>query len=90
MIESIGYLAAFLTTAAFLPQVYKVIKSKSTKDLSVVTFSMLFVGVILWTYYGFILNELPIIIANIVMIVLSGILLVMKVLDMVKGGDGDK
>ena len=63
MIESIGYIAAFLTTAAFVPQVYRVMKTKSTKDLSIVTFSMLFVGVILWAIYGFILNDLPIIIA---------------------------
>ncbi len=84
MIEIIGYLAAFLTTAAFLPQVYKVMQTKSTEDLSLVTFSMLFVGVILWVIYGFILNELPIIIANLVMIVLSGILLTMKILAMIK------
>lgn len=83
MIELVGYIAAFLTTAAFVPQVYQVLKTRSTKDLSVVTFSMLFVGVILWTAYGIILDELPIIIANVVMIFLSGILLFMKLKDVV-------
>ncbi|MFA6282120.1 MAG: SemiSWEET transporter [Candidatus Omnitrophota bacterium] len=60
----VGILAGILTTAAFLPQLVRVIKTKHTKDLSLVTFSLFSLGVLLWLIYGVLLNELPIILAN--------------------------
>lgn len=69
--ELIGSLAAFLTTVAFIPQVYKVYKTNHTGDLSVATFSMFTTGVFCWLIYGLILNSYPMIIANIVTFVLA-------------------
>lgn len=74
----IGLIAAFLTTAAYVPQTLRTIRSKSTKDLSLSTFSMLFVGTLMWLTYGIYLNNLPIILSNIITSSLTGIILGMK------------
>lgn len=63
-IQIIGFGAAIVTTAANIPQAYKIIKSKSTKDISTVTYSMLGVGFALWITYGVLQQDYPIIIAN--------------------------
>ena len=50
--DAIGYLAASLTTAAFLPQVLKIWRSHSTKNLSLPMVIILVVGIALWLIYG--------------------------------------
>lgn len=74
----IGIIAAILTTAAYIPQAYKTIKTRSTQDLSVVTFSMLFLGTALWFVYGVYLSNPPMIFANLITSILSGIILLLK------------
>ena len=64
VIQMIGLLAAFLTTGANLPQTYKVIKTRSTKSLSAISFSMLFLGSVTWVIYGVCRDDIPVIIAN--------------------------
>ena len=71
----IGYVAATLTTFSFLPQALKTIKTKSTTDLSLSMYFALFIGMICWLIYGIILEEGPIIIANVVTLVFTGIIL---------------
>jgi len=73
--ELLGLIAAILTTAAFVPQVYKTWKTKSVDDISLTMYSVLFVGLMLWLVYGISLNSLPIIIANSV----TGILVLMVI-----------
>ncbi len=73
--EIIGLIAAILTTAAFVPQVYKTWKTKSVEDISLTMYSVLFIGLMLWLTYGISLNSLPIIIANSV----TGILVLMVI-----------
>jgi len=51
-LDSIGLIAGALTTAAFVPQVWKIYRTKSGKDVSARMFSMLSVGVVLWLIYG--------------------------------------
>ena len=63
-IEIIGLIAAFLTTAAFLPQVYKTWKTKDVSSLSLPMLTMFFVGVIMWLIYGLLIESLAIILAN--------------------------
>jgi MtN3 and saliva related transmembrane protein len=62
--EILGYVAAIGTTGAFIPQAYKVFKTKKTDDLSAGTFTLLSTGIVLWCIYGFLVNSLPIILAN--------------------------
>jgi MtN3 and saliva related transmembrane protein len=74
----IGGLAAFLTTAAYVPQAYKTIKTRTTAALSLPTYVMLFVGACLWATYGLHIGDLPVIVSNIVTAALAGIILVLK------------
>jgi MtN3 and saliva related transmembrane protein len=60
----IGFSAAFFTMFAFLPQIIKVFKTKSVKDVSLVTLVQLGLGVSLWIIYGIHLKNIIIIMAN--------------------------
>ena len=64
MFEIIGLLAAFLTTSAFIPQVYKIYKEKKADGISLTMYVILFIGVLLWLIYGILIGSLSIIIAN--------------------------
>jgi MtN3 and saliva related transmembrane protein len=74
----LGFLAGFLTTISFLPQVVKTWKSRSASDLSLGMFSVFSVGVICWLVYGLLLEEMPMIFWNSVTLVLVMIILIMK------------
>ena len=78
-ISTIGIIAALLTTGAYIPQAYKTIKTKSTKDLSIITFTMLFVGTILWFIYGLYIHDTPLMLANGITATLSGIIFFLKI-----------
>lgn len=78
MIEYLGYLAAFLTTASFVPQVVKIYKSKLANDVSLCMFLLFTLGIFLWLFYGLAQNIWPIVIANAVTLALSLSILVMK------------
>jgi len=75
---SIGLLAAACTTISFLPQAIKVIKTKHTKDLSLGMYSLLTAGLCLWLIYGVLVNDLPVILANALSLVLAVIILSCK------------
>ena len=60
----IGLIAATITTLSFIPQLIKTWKLKETKDISLLMFVTLGVGIILWIIYGFLLWDLPLILAN--------------------------
>ena len=62
--EIIGLSAAFLTTSAFIPQVYKIYKEKNADGISLTMYVILFIGVLLWLIYGILIGSLSIIIAN--------------------------
>lgn len=74
-----GYLAAFCTTASFLPQAVKVFKTGHTKDISLGMFLLMTAGVSFWLVYGLLINSPPIIMANSVTVVLSLYILFMKI-----------
>jgi len=60
----VGILAAMLTTFGFVPQIIKMFKTKSAKDVSIATLFQFSLGVILWTLYGIHLGDVIIIVAN--------------------------
>jgi MtN3 and saliva related transmembrane protein len=78
LIDLVGYIAATLTTAAFLPQVLKVWRSKSTKDLALPTLLSFITGVSMWLTYGLLVKSMPIIIANAVTLLLNLVILHFK------------
>jgi MtN3 and saliva related transmembrane protein len=63
-ITIIGLIAALFTTVSLLPQLIKIYKTKSTKDISTGMFTLFGAGVLLWFVYGVFVNDLPIIVAN--------------------------
>ena len=75
----IGSIAAVLTTFAFLPQVIKVIKSKDTESIALGMYLMQVLGIALWLAHGLVIQDLPLILANSVSFILSGIILVYKI-----------
>lgn len=79
MTELIGFVAAFLTTVAFIPQALKVYKTRKTDDLSFGLFFMLFVGISLWFVYGLLISAMPIIAANGITLVFVAYILWMKI-----------
>jgi MtN3 and saliva related transmembrane protein len=78
MITLIGLLAAFCTTIAFLPQVIRSWRTRSTADLSLSMFLIFTTGIALWLVYGLFMHDLPLIAANGVTLVLSGTILWFK------------
>jgi len=74
----IGALASALTTIAFVPQVWRVWKTRSTHDLSLPMYSIFTTGVALWLVYGVMIGSWPIIVGNAITVVLAGAVLAMK------------
>lgn len=63
-IEYIGLLAATLTTTAFFPQLIKTVRTKSTGDLSLPMYTLMFTGTVSWLVYGLLKHDLPVTLAN--------------------------
>ena len=78
-IEFFGYFAAILTTAAFLPQLIKTLKTKKAEDVSLITLIMFISGVGSWVIYGYGISSSPILIANIITFILNLFILISKV-----------
>lgn len=78
LMKTIGLVGAICTTVAQLPQVFKIIKLKETRDLSLWTYAILFVGLTCWLVYGIFLNDLPLLISNGIGLPLIGTILVLK------------
>lgn len=78
-ITLLGLSAGTLTTAAFVPQVLKVWRTRSTRDISILTFAALTVGTALWLTYGILAGDLPLVAANSVSLALIGAILVGKI-----------
>jgi MtN3 and saliva related transmembrane protein len=74
----VGLVAAFLTTIAFLPQVLRTLRTRSTSDISLVMFSTYVMGILLWLVYGLLLGDVPLIASNAVTFLLSGTILLLK------------
>lgn len=74
----IGYLAGTLTTLAFAPQLLKALKTKSTKDISLLMLLCSTTGMTLWLYHGLLIKDMALILANSVSIALASTLLAYK------------
>lgn len=74
----LGLTAATLTTIAFIPQVIKTWKTKSAEDLSLGMYSIFCTGVLLWLIYGILIEDIPVIAANTVTLILALTILFFK------------
>ncbi|MFN8334194.1 MAG: SemiSWEET transporter [Cyclobacteriaceae bacterium] len=69
MIVGIG--ASAFTSTALLPQLIKILREKKANDISLAMLIVLFTGLALWVWYGFIKNDLIIVIANIFAVIIN-------------------
>ena len=78
-VEFFGYLAAILTTVAFLPQLIKTLKTKKAEDVSLITLIMFVTGVGSWIIYGYEISSIPILLANTITFILNFLILFFKI-----------
>jgi MtN3 and saliva related transmembrane protein len=76
--DTLGYIAGTLTTAAFVPQVLRIWFTKSARDISWTMFIVFTAGVALWLVYGILLGTWPLILANGATLALASAILVLK------------
>jgi MtN3 and saliva related transmembrane protein len=81
--EIIGYLAATLTTASFVPQALLTIKTRDTESLSLGMYSTFTLGVLCWLVYGIYLDNTAIIIANAITLLLAASILSFKIYNVI-------
>ena len=77
-ILALGLTAAALSSFTTLPQLIKSIKTKSTTDLSLGMFCLLTTGAVLWLIYGVVRKDVPLISANIITLMISVPILILK------------
>jgi MtN3 and saliva related transmembrane protein len=78
IVKLIGFLAGALTTISFLPQVFKSLRTRRMEDFNLLFLLLMIVGLVMWTVYGFMLGQLPLIVANVITLALNFILLWLK------------
>jgi MtN3 and saliva related transmembrane protein len=76
--QAIGFAAAICTSAAYLPQVIRVWKTRRTQDVSLGMFLVMTVGLLCWETYGWLIHDWPVIICNALALVMTSIILIFK------------
>jgi MtN3 and saliva related transmembrane protein len=80
MVLVVGSIAALCSISAFVPQAWRIVKTRKTTDLSTVMWTLQVIGFAVWIAYGALLGAWPILVENAVCVMLAGFILVMKVL----------
>jgi len=75
LIDGLGYGAAASTTLSFVPQVWRVYRTRSAGDISTGMYSLFIGGLVLWTLYGAARHDWPIVAANVVTLLLASTVL---------------
>ncbi|MDO8700908.1 MAG: SemiSWEET transporter [Undibacterium sp.] len=78
--DIVGYIAACMTTSAFIPQAWMTWKRKHADGVSLGMYVILVSGILLWLAYGVLLHAWPIIIANAITLMLALFILTMKLI----------
>ena len=77
--DSLGYIAAALTTCSFIPQAWLTFRSRDVRGISLGMYSAFTLGIALWLGYGVMLQAWPVVIANAITFVLAAAILAMKI-----------
>lgn len=78
MTETIGLLAAFLTTFSFVPQAVHIVRTGQTEGISLIMYSMFTAGIVGWLIYGVQIASLPVILSNAVTLCLASVIVTLK------------
>jgi len=76
--ENLGFIAGTITTISFVPQVIRVYRNKSGRDVSAWMMLLLATGTLLWLIYGIMVGGVPIIAANAVTFTLVVVIFILK------------
>jgi MtN3 and saliva related transmembrane protein len=79
-VEIIGVTGAILTTASFVPQVYKTYKTKSVEGISLTMYTVFLIGLIFWLVYGIKINSFSVIMANTITGILVLIIILLRII----------
>jgi MtN3 and saliva related transmembrane protein len=85
--DIISYIASILSTAQFLPQAILIIRTKDTTSLSVWMWLLSFTATIFWTIFSWQISNMGMLLADLIILVLSGIILFYKTRNIYKGVD---
>ena len=77
-IDALGYAAATLTTASFVPQAWLTFRTRDVSGISLAMYSVFTIGIALWLVYGIFIEAWPVVIANVVTLALAAAILGMK------------
>ena len=77
-LDALGLIATCFTTASFVPQVWRTWRTRDVSGISLPTYVIITIGLALWQVYGVLRGDLPLTVANAVMVVLTGAITVMK------------
>jgi MtN3 and saliva related transmembrane protein len=77
-IDTLGYVAATLTTASFVPQAWLTFRTRDVSGISLAMYSAFTLGIALWLVYGIFIEAWPVVIANVVTFALAATILAMK------------
>lgn len=78
ILDILGLVATSFTTSAFVPQVWRTWKTRDVSGISLPTYVIITIGLALWLVYGLLKNDLPLIVANSLMVILTGAITLMK------------
>ena len=78
LVDVTGFAAATLSTVAFVPQVLRIVRTRSAHDISWWMFGIISLAAALWLGYGLLLDALPVILANAVTLMLAAAVLGLK------------
>ena len=79
LIDGIGYIAATLTTASFVPQAWLTFKTRDVSGISLGMYSAFTAGIALWLVYGILMAAWPVVIANTITLLLAAGILGMRI-----------
>ena len=77
-LDLLGLVATCFTTSSFVPQVWRTWKTRDVSGISLPTYVIITIGLALWLVYGWLRRDMPLMVANAVMVVLTGAITVMK------------
>ena len=77
-LDILGLMATGFSTSSFIPQIWRTWKIRDVSGISLPTYVILMIALTLWLLYGILKSDAPLIIANAIMIMLSGAIAVMK------------
>lgn len=66
ILESLATFVGIVGSFAMIPQVYRIFKRKSAKDISISTYSFMFAAGVIWVLYGLNIQSFPIVVTNLI------------------------